>query len=33
MGGDVGVGIHISICWVIDVDFDGSWHFEQTFSV
>jgi hypothetical protein len=33
LGGDVGVGIHISICWVIDVDFDGSWHFEQSFSV
>jgi hypothetical protein len=33
IGGDVGVGIHISICWVIDIDFDGSWHFEQSFSV
>lgn len=32
VGGDVGVGIHISICWVIDIDFDGSWHFEESFS-
>jgi hypothetical protein len=26
------VGIHISICWVIDIDFDGDWHFSQTVS-
>jgi hypothetical protein len=25
----VGVGIHISICWLIDVDFEGSWPFEK----
>jgi hypothetical protein len=30
--GDVAVGIHISICWVVDIDFDGSWHFSQTMS-
>jgi hypothetical protein len=24
----VAVGIHISICWVIDIDFDTSWPFE-----
>ena len=26
---DVSVGIHISICWVIDIDFDGSWQFSR----
>jgi hypothetical protein len=26
----VSVGIHISICWVVSVDFDGSWQFSQT---
>lgn len=26
----VAVGIHISICWVISVDFDGSWQFSET---
>ena len=26
----VAVGIHISICWVVNVDFDGSWQFSQT---
>jgi hypothetical protein len=25
----VAVGIHISICWVVSVDFDGSWQFSQ----
>jgi hypothetical protein len=25
----VAVGIHISICWVVDVDFDGYWQFRQ----
>ncbi|HEX7975371.1 MAG TPA: hypothetical protein VF498_13260 [Anaerolineales bacterium] len=30
--GGVAVGIHISICWVIDIDFDGSWEFSQTFT-
>jgi hypothetical protein len=23
------VGIHICICWVVNVDFDGSWQFTQ----
>jgi hypothetical protein len=26
----VAVGIHISICWVVSVDFDGSWQFSQS---
>jgi hypothetical protein len=26
----VSVGIHLSICWVVSVDFDGSWQFAQT---
>jgi len=26
----VAVGIHISICWVISIDFDGSWQFSQS---
>lgn len=30
--GDVAVAIHISVCWVADVDFDGSWHFAQTLT-
>jgi hypothetical protein len=25
----VSVGIHISICWVIDIDWEGSWQFRQ----
>ena len=25
----VAAGIHISICWVVDVDFDGYWQFRQ----
>jgi len=25
----VAVGIHISICWVVSVDFEGSWQFSQ----
>ena len=25
----VGVGIHITVCWVVDVDFDGYWQFRQ----
>jgi hypothetical protein len=29
----VAVGIHISICWVISIDFDGSWQFSQDVSV
>ena len=27
--GSVSVGIHISICWVVDVDWDGYWQFRQ----
>ena len=26
------VGIHISICWVVSVSWDGSWEFQQTFQ-
>jgi hypothetical protein len=26
----VAVGIHISICWVVSVNFDGSWQFSQS---
>jgi hypothetical protein len=26
----VAVGIHISICWVVSVDFSGSWQFSQS---
>ena len=29
----VAVGIHISICWVINIDFDGSWQFSQEVPV
>jgi hypothetical protein len=29
----VSVGIHISICWVISIDFDGSWQFSQDVPV
>ena len=28
----VSVGIHISICWVVSVDWDGSWQFAQTIT-
>jgi len=27
------VGIHISICWVVSVNWDGSWQFSQTITV
>lgn len=30
--GSAAVGIHISICWIIDIDFDGEWQFSQTLS-
>jgi hypothetical protein len=33
LDGEVAVGIHISICWVIDIDFDGSWDFSETISI
>jgi hypothetical protein len=26
----VAVGIHISICWVVSVNFEGSWQFSQS---
>jgi hypothetical protein len=29
----VAVGIHISICWVVSIDFDGSWQFSQDVPV
>jgi hypothetical protein len=28
--GSVAVGIHISIAWVVSVDFDGSWSFSES---
>jgi hypothetical protein len=28
----VSVGIHISICWVVNVGWDGSWQFDQGFQ-
>jgi hypothetical protein len=31
--GSVAVGIHLSICWVVSVNFDGSWQFSQTLQV
>ncbi|MDQ6666140.1 MAG: hypothetical protein M3Z23_17300, partial [Acidobacteriota bacterium] len=30
--GSVAVGIHISICRVVSIDFDGSWQFSQTLT-
>jgi hypothetical protein len=27
---EVAVGIHISICWVVSIDFEGSWEFQQS---
>ncbi len=32
LSAEVAVGIHISICWVVHVDFDGSWPFSETIS-
>ena len=29
---EVAVGIHISVCWLVHVDFDGSWPFSETIS-
>jgi hypothetical protein len=31
--GAVAIGIHISVCWVVDIDFDGAWAFTHTFDV
>ena len=28
----VSVGIHVSVCWVASVDWDGSWKFSQGFT-
>jgi hypothetical protein len=33
LAAQVSVGIHISICWVISVSFDGSWGFSETISI
>ena len=33
LAAQVSVGIHISICWVISVSFDGSWSFSETVSI
>jgi hypothetical protein len=33
LSAQVSVGIHISICWVISVSFDGSWGFSETISL
>lgn len=32
MIGSAAVGIHISICWVVDIDFEGSWQYSQDFT-
>ena len=31
--GTASVGIHLSICWVISIDWTGSWSFSHTFSI
>ncbi len=31
--GTASVGIHISICWVVSIDFSGSWSFSHQFQV
>jgi hypothetical protein len=28
----VSVGIHLTVCWLVSVDFDGSWGFSETFQ-
>jgi hypothetical protein len=33
LAAQVSVGIHISICWVISVSFDGSWGFSEQISL
>jgi hypothetical protein len=33
LAAQVSVGIHISICWVISVSFDGSWGFSESISI
>jgi len=32
MMGDVSVGIHITVCWLISVSWDGSWGFSESVS-
>jgi hypothetical protein len=29
---EVAVGIHLSLCWVASIDFDGPWHVQQTLT-
>jgi hypothetical protein len=29
----VAVGVHISVCWVVSVDFDGYWQYSQTIEL
>jgi len=33
LGAQVSVGIHISICWVISISFDGSFGFSETIAI
>jgi hypothetical protein len=33
LGAQVSVGIHISICWIISISFDGSWGFTQSIHI
>jgi hypothetical protein len=28
----VSVGIHLTVCWVVSVNWDGSWQFSQSFN-
>lgn len=32
LSAEVAVGVHISVCWLVHVDFDGSWPFSETVS-
>ncbi len=32
LSAEVAVGIHISVCWLVHIDFDGSWPFSETIS-
>jgi hypothetical protein len=33
LAASVAVGIHVSVCWVVDVDWDGYWQFRQTLTM
>jgi hypothetical protein len=33
LAAQVSVGIHISICWVINISFDGSWGFSESIAL